>query len=81
MAQLTIEINNAHIPRIKQWMLDVIIGYDPDDPQGPALPTDAELLEELRSMIKLWVKDQVQDYELKQQHEDIFQQYTTIEVD
>lgn len=78
--QFTFNIPNAHVPRIKAWIASRFVNVDPDGNPVPP-PTDEELLAEFRQLVRDWIKGEVQQYELLKQHEDIFSQYTQIDVE
>lgn len=77
--QFTINIPDAQVQRVADWIRGTLPATAEDD-ITPITYTDAELLAEFKRQIARWVKDQVQQHELLEQHEQIFQQYSPIDV-
>lgn len=82
--QITFNIPDAQVPRVTAWVRSLFpdaaeINEATNEPYGE--PTNQELLAEFKLQIRNWVKGQVQQYELLQEHETIFQQYTQIDIE
>ncbi len=81
--QFTFNIPDEQLPRVKAWVRTRFpaadeINNETGEPYGE--PTDAELLADFKFQIRRWVKDQIQQHELLEQHKQVFDQYTQIDM-
>lgn len=78
---ITITIPDAQVPRVTAFVRSKFDLSEPDPITGemPPEPTNAELLAEFKRMIRLWVKGEVQQFELLQEHERVFSEYSPID--
>lgn len=75
--QITLNIPDAQIPRIKPW----VEKFMPQDENGVMLPyTNAELLAKFKELLRNYIKGEVQQHELLAQHEAIYTNYSQIDV-
>ena len=81
--QFTFNIPDQHVPRVRDWARSTLPsdGTDPDGNPVQLTYTNAELSAEFQRLLRAWIKDQVQSYELQQQHEQAYQNYTRLEVE
>lgn len=82
MPQITFNIPNAYVPRLKAALRKHFpSGINPSDPpnQFPE-PTDAEYLAKLKEFVKEFVKREVRDHELRQAVRDAEMGVTDIDV-
>lgn len=82
--QITFDIPDAQVPRVTAWVRSLFpdaaeINPATNEPNGE--PTNQELLAEFKQQIRNYVKGQVQQYELLQEHETIFANYTQIDIE
>jgi hypothetical protein len=78
----TFDIPDAQVERVKDWMRkETDPGIDPETELPNPPLTDAELLAEFKRKVRRWIKGEVQQYELLEQHEAIFATYTQIDVE
>lgn len=82
--QFTFDIPDDQVDRVKAWVRTRFPAADEIDgetglPYGE--PTNAELIADFKFQIRRWVKEQVQQYELLEQHKTIFQSYTQIDME
>lgn len=77
--QFTINIPDEQMPRVEAWVESL---FDPLDENGNPVtpPTQAEKLAEFKHRIKRFIKGEVQQFELLEQHKSIFETYTQIDV-
>ena len=76
--QFTFNIPDAQVPRVRAWVASMY----PEINTATDLPyTNAEYLQLFKEHIRDWVKNQVQQYELLQEHEAIYQNYTRLDVE
>jgi hypothetical protein len=78
--KITFNIPDAQVPRISEWIEAKHFPVDPQVQPPAPTPTDADLLQKFREMIREYIKDQLQQYELLKEHEVVYQQYTPIDV-
>ena len=76
--QITFNIPDAQVPRIADWISSTMPSET--DVGVPITYTNAELLAEFKARVRRWIQGEVQQHELLKQHEDIYAQYTQIEV-
>lgn len=79
---ITITIPDAQVPRVTAFVRSKFpdaaeINPATGEPHGE--PTNAELLAEFKNLIRQWVKGEVQQYELLEQHKVVFDAYTPID--
>jgi hypothetical protein len=78
--QISFNIPDAQVDRISTWIREKHFPVDPEV-QPPAIePTNAELLDKFKEIIRQYIKNELQQHELLKEHEQIFQQYTPIDV-
>ena len=81
MPQISINIPNAAVPRIKAALRQFFpTGLNPETGQDFPEPTDAEYLAKLKEFIKDYVKREVRDYERRKAALDAEAAVTDIEV-
>jgi len=78
--QFTINIPDAHVQRVADWIRGTLPEFE-DGTVDPIAYTNAELLLEFRRQIRRWIREEVQQHELLAEHEQVFQQYTPIDVE
>jgi hypothetical protein len=78
--QITFNIPDAQVPRIKAWMLSRHVQELDAEGNPLPLPTDAELLAEFKLSVRRWIKGEVQQYELLKEHDRVYAEYTQIDV-
>ncbi|MHC4705441.1 MAG: hypothetical protein ACYTFQ_33280 [Planctomycetota bacterium] len=78
--QFTITIPDAQVQRVADWIRSTLPDTDPLDTELPASYTNAELLAEFQTQIRKWIKGEVQQYELLEQHKAVYDAYTQIDV-
>ena len=76
--QFTFNIPDAQVPRVRAWVQS---RYPDINPETDAPYTNAELLALFKTAIREWIKGEVQQYELLQEHEAVYQNYTRIDVE
>lgn len=76
--QFTFTIPDAQVPRIRAWMLSELPSLDAAG--NPITWTDQQILAEFKEVVKGYIRNQVQQYELLLEHEASFQAYTQIDV-
>ena len=77
---ITITIPDAQVPRVTAFVRSkFLLEPDPETGEMPPEPTNDELLAEFKRLIRLWVKGEIQQFELLQEHERIYAEYTPIE--
>ena len=77
---ITITIPDAQVPRVTAFVRSkFLLEPDPETGEMPPEPTNAELLAEFKRLIRLWVKGEIQQFELLQEHERIYAEYTPID--
>jgi hypothetical protein len=84
MAVISITIPDVHVPRIKTWVRSYWPPAEEIDPTTGLPfgdPTDAELMADFKSRLKLFVQQQVQQYELLEEHKASEANYTQIPVE
>lgn len=80
--QFTFNIPDAQVPRVAAWVRSTLpedLGLDVDGNPVPE-PTNAELLVIFKNLLRNWIKREVQQYELLEQHKTVFANYTQIDV-
>lgn len=77
---ITITIPDAQVSRVTAFVRSkFLLEPDPETGEMPPEPTNAELLAEFKRLIRQWVKGEVQQFELLQEHERVYAEYTPIE--
>lgn len=76
--QITFNIPDAQVPRIADWIRSTLAEID--EQGNPVQYTNAELLAEFKRQVQRWIKGEVQQHELLEQHKAIFANYTQIDV-
>ncbi len=77
--QFTFTIPDAQIPRIEAWIESKFLNEDDEGNPVPP-PTQQEKLAEFKRLVRLWIKGEVQQFELLKEHEQVFANYTQIDV-
>jgi len=77
--QITFNIPDAQVSRISDWIRGTMPAES--EPGVPINYTNAELLAEFKGRIRRWIKGEVQQYELLKEHETIFANYISIDID
>ena len=82
--QFTFNIPDAQVQRVRDWVRSEFpdaadINPATGEPFGE--PDPATLIAEFKGKIRNWIKGQVQQYELLQQHEQVYQNYTSLDVE
>lgn len=75
---VSFNIPDAQVPRIRDWILSELPALDAEG--NPIGWTDQQILAEFKEIVKGHIRNQVQQYELLQQHEAVFQAYTPLDV-
>lgn len=77
---ITITIPDAQLPRVTAFVRSKFdLQADPVTGEVPPEPTNAELLDEFKRILRRYVKAEVQQYELLEQHKVVFDAYTPID--
>ena len=80
--QFTFNIPDAQVPRVTAWVRSLFPDANEIDPgtgQPHGDPTNDELLAEFKQQVRNHIKNQVQQYELLKEHEQVFANYTPID--
>ena len=75
---VSFNIPDAQVPRIREWVLSQLPALDADG--NPIEWTDQQILAEFKEIVRSHIRNEVQQHELLQQHEAVFQAYTPIDV-
>jgi len=76
---ITITIPDQHIQRVAAMVRSKLpTDIDPDT-EEPYVFTNEELIVEFKRMITRYIKGEVQQYELLEQHKAVFDSYTPLE--
>ena len=77
---ITITIPDAQLPRVTAYVRSRFdLQADPVTGEVPPEPTNAELLAEFKRIITRYIKAEVQQYELLEQHKAVFDAYAPID--
>lgn len=79
---ISFDIPDAQVPRVTAWVRSLFpdaAEIDPGTGEPHGDPTNAELLAEFKAQVRNWIKGQVQQYELLEEHKQVFANYTPIE--
>ena len=76
--QFSFTIPDAQVPRVRAW---IAAKYPPVNSATEQPYTNAEYLALFKEHIREWVKSEVQQHELLEQHEQVFQNYVRLDVD
>jgi hypothetical protein len=77
---ITITIPDAQLPRVTAYVRSkFLLEPDPETGEVPPEPTNQELIAEFKRIIRLYIKGEVQQYELLEQHKASFDAYTPID--
>lgn len=75
--QFTINIPDAQVQRVADMVRSKLPAEDLDN--QPITYSNAVLLAEFKRQIRQWIKGEVQQYELLEEHKNVFANYTPID--